>query len=140
MVWPSLEHGFARNPAQGAFPMSARDLTADQLAAFERFISGPAGGSPAKARARQVTTVARMLIYVDKLIAEAAEARIAAPGLLEMRDWLTFNLDTHAAALAPALDIRPDPLKDAKAAAVVAARRGDSAGYKAAREAERAAA
>lgn len=120
--------------------MTARDISADQIAAFERFIAGPAGGSPAKARARQVATVARMLVYTDKLIAEAAAARIGAPGLLELREWLAFNLDTHAAALAPALDVRPDPLKDARAAAVSAARKGDRAAYLAAREQEKAAA
>ena len=120
--------------------MSARDISADQVAAFERFISGPAGGSSSRARARQVATVARMLVYTDKLIAEAADARIEAPGLLELRGWLTFNLDTHAAALAPSLDIQPDALKDARAAAVSAARKGDRAAYLAAREQEKAAA
>ncbi len=119
--------------------MSVRDLTPEQIAAFERFISGPAGGSPSRARARQVATVARMLVYTDKLISEAADARIAAPGLLELREWLVYNLTEQAAAAAPALNIQPDPIKDAQAAAVLAARRGNSADYAAAKAAESAA-
>jgi hypothetical protein len=119
--------------------MSARDLTPDQIAAFERFIAGPAGGSPSRARARQVATVARMLVYIDKLLIEAADARIIAPGLVEIREWLCFNLTEHATAAAPALNIQPDPIKDAQAAAVLAARRGNSADYAAAQAAESAA-
>lgn len=119
--------------------MSARDITPAQIAAVDRFIAGPPGGNPKKARARQVVTAARMIVAVDKLIAEAAECRISAPGLLEIRDWLVFNVEENVAAAAPPLDIKPDPVKDAAAASVVAARFGSAADYAAAREAEAAA-
>ncbi len=72
--------------------MSARDITPEQIAAVDLFISGPPGGNPHRARARQVCTAARMIVAVDKLIAEAAVCRIPAPGLLELREWLEFNI------------------------------------------------
>lgn len=116
--------------------MSARDITTEQLTAVDLFISGPPGGNPKKARARQVCTAARMIVAVDKLLAEAADCRIAAPGLLEIRDWLVLNIETNCAAAMPSLDIRPDPVKDAVAGSNLAARRGTSADYQAARKAE----
>lgn len=80
--------------------MSARDLpaavspapTPEQIAAVDLFISGPPGGNPHRARARQVCTAARMIVAVDKLLDEAAVCRIPAPGLLELRGWLEFNI------------------------------------------------
>lgn len=119
--------------------MSARDLTPEQLTAVDLFISGPPGGNPKKARARQVCTAGRMIVAVDKLLAEAADCRIAAPGLLEIRDWLVHNIEANCAAAMPPLDVRPDPVKDAIAGSNVAARSGNAAAYAAARQIEAAA-
>lgn len=72
--------------------MTARDISPEQVEAVDRFISGPAQGNPRKALARQICAVARMLAWCDLLISEAAEARIAAPGILEIREWCEFSL------------------------------------------------
>ena len=119
--------------------MTARDLPPEQIEAVNRFISGPAAGDPRKARARQITTVARMLVYCDILVTEAAEARIPAPGILELRAWAEYCLLEHACAAAPPLNLDPDLIKDACAESVVAARSGNADRYAAARAAEAAA-
>lgn len=116
--------------------MSARDITPEQIAAVDLYIAGPAAGNPHKARTRQVVTCARMVVAVDRLIAEAAECRIAAPGLLELREWLVYNISDNCAAAAPPLNVQPDPVKDACAASVVAARFGTAEAYAEARRAE----
>lgn len=118
--------------------MSARDLTPEQLNAVDLFISGPPGGNPKKARARQVVTAARMIVAVDKLIGEAAQCRIPAPGLLELREWLVYNIEENCAAAAPPLPAIDwnDKVKDAVTASNLAARRGTSVDYAKARENE----
>lgn len=116
--------------------MSARDLSPEQLSAVDRFIMGPPGGNPKKGRGRQVCTAARMIVAIDRLLSEAADCRIPAPGLLEIREWLVFNIEENCAAAAAPLDIQPDAVKDACAASVVAARSGNPAAYAAARKAE----
>jgi hypothetical protein len=117
--------------------MSARDdVTPEQIEAVDRFISGPAAGDRHKARARQITAVARMLVYCEILITEAAEARIPAPGILELRAWAEYCLTEHACIASPPLNIQPDPVKDAVAASVAAARSGNGARYAAARAEE----
>lgn len=77
--------------------MSARDITPAQLSAIDAAISRPPCGNPHRARTRQTVTTARMIAAVDVLIAEAAEARIAANGLLEIREWLVFNVESNVA-------------------------------------------
>lgn len=42
------------------------------------------------ARGRQVLAMATWLPKVDALIEEAAAAKVAAPGLLEMREWMLY--------------------------------------------------
>jgi hypothetical protein len=111
-------------------------LTAEQLDAADRYIAGPAAGDPRKARARQVSTLATILVACDTLIAEAAEARIPAPGILEIREWCDYGLTEIACLAAPRLNIEPDAIKDAVAGSVVAARRGNPEKYKAARAVE----
>lgn len=111
-------------------------LSAEQLAAADRAIAGPAAGDPRKARARQVSTLATILIACDTLITEAAEARIPAPGVLEIRDWCDYGLTEIACLAAPRLNIEPDAVKDAVAGSVVAARSGNPEKYRAARAVE----
>jgi hypothetical protein len=113
--------------------------TPEQVAAADRFIMGPAAGDPRKAIARQVATIATMLVACDTLAAEAAEARIPAPGILEIREWCEYSLTETACRLAPRLDIKPDAIKDAVAGSVLAARSGDPEKYRAARDIEAAA-
>jgi hypothetical protein len=111
-------------------------LSAEQLAAADRFISGPAAGDPRKARARQVSTLATILVACDTLLTEAAEVRIPAPGILEIHEWCDYALIEIACLAAPRLNIEPDAIKDAVAASVVAARSGDPSKYEAARALE----
>jgi hypothetical protein len=73
---------------------------------------------------------------LDALLIECANARCSAPGILELIDWCEYSLGEVAIAAAPPLDIRPDPVKDALAAAVTAARSGNKAAYFAARASE----
>jgi hypothetical protein len=118
--------------------MSARDLTPEQINAVDRFIAGPPGGNPRKARARQTVTAARMVCAIDKLLAEAADCRIPAPGLIEIREWLVFNIEENVAAAAPPLPAIDwnDPVKAAVTNSTAAAVKGDKAAYAAARVAE----
>jgi hypothetical protein len=116
-----------------------RDVTPEQIAAVDRFIAGPAAGDPRKARRRQIVTVAKMLVACDTLTTEAADARIPAPGILEIREWCEYNLTETACLAAPCLNIEPDAIKDAVAGSVLAARGGNPEKYKAARAVEAAA-
>lgn len=111
-------------------------LTPEQIEQFDKYVQGPARGNPHRARSRQVVLMCKLTVWLDMLIREAAEARIPAPGLLEMREWATYCVLENAAAVAPPLDIKPDAVKDALADATIAARRGDKAGYAAARQRE----
>ncbi|MBI5792794.1 MAG: hypothetical protein HZA63_15090 [Rhodocyclales bacterium] len=127
---PTTDHGQSIAQAQRL------SLSAKQLAAADRAIAGPAAGDPRKARARQIATVGTFLVACDILITEAAEARIPAPGILEIREWCEFNLTEHACLAAERLNIRPDAVKDAVAGSVLAARSGDPAKYATARAIE----
>lgn len=102
-------------------------------AAVDRYISGRPKGDPIKARKRQVFTAARVLVACDLLITEAAECRISAPGFLEIRDWCEYSLTEIACQDADRLRIEPDPVKDAVAGSVLAARSGNPEKYEAAR-------
>lgn len=110
--------------------MSARDLPPD----FR-----PSKLEQAQARGRQVLLMTALIPRLDVLIEEAAIARVSAPGLLEMREWACHNLEEVAAASYEAGQIAADPLKDACAGSVVAARFGTPGQYAAARKAEAAA-
>lgn len=103
--------------------MSARDLP--ELAHAQ-----------AVARGRIALFMTAILPKLDALLLECAAARCSAPGILEIIDWAEHALTEVAAAAAPPLDIRPDPVKDACAAAVTAARSGNKAAYAAARATE----
>ena len=116
--------------------MSARDVTPDQIAAVDRYVSGEPKGDPKKALSRQIVAVGRIFVAVDQLIGEAAEARIAAPGILEIRDWCSYNLTEHACLSAQRLNIEPDAIKDAVAGSVLAARSGNPEKYAEARALE----
>lgn len=76
---------------------------------------------------------------LDAILTECAAARCSAPGILELLDWCEYSLGEVASAAAPPLDIRPDPVKDACAASVTAARSGNKGAYQAARADEAAA-
>ena len=89
-----------------------------------------------RARGRIALLMTSIIPRLDAILMECAEARCSAPGILEMIDWAEHALTEVAIASRPDLDIKPDPIKDAQAAAVVAARRGNSAYYAAAKAAE----
>lgn len=93
----------------------------------------------AVARGRIALLMTAIKPKLDALLLECAAARCSAPGILEMIDWAEYSLGEVAAAAAPGLEIKPDPVRDACAAAVVAARSGDKGAYQAARAAEAAA-
>lgn len=103
--------------------MSARDLP--ELAHAQ-----------AVARGRIALLMTSLMPRLDLILAECAAARCSAPGILEMIDWAEYSLGEVAAAAAPGLEIKPDPVRDACAAAVVAARSGDKGAYQAARAVE----
>lgn len=84
----------------------------------------PDRDSQAAARGIQALAHIRILELVDKVIEEAAAARVSAPGALEIREWCLHALDTLAVDTSPALNIQPDPIKDAMADTVLAARLG----------------
>ena len=86
----------------------------------------------AVARGRQALLMVSLIPKLDRLILEAATARVSAPGLIEIREWCEYCLTENAIAAAPSLDIRPDPVKDAVAAALS----GNPAAYAAARQVE----
>ena len=54
----------------------------------------------AVARARQAMTMIQLVPKIDKLMEEAAAARIAAPGLCELRQWAVFVIEAAAEAAA----------------------------------------
>lgn len=60
----------------------------------------------AHARARQVLLMTVMMEKLDFLLAEAARVRIAAPGVIELREWAKFNLDENADLAAEAIAMR----------------------------------
>jgi len=90
----------------------------------------------AVAHGRIALLMTALIPKLDAILLECAEARISAPGILEMLEWAEYALDEVAIAAAAPLNIQPDPIKDAQAAAVVAAKRNDKAGYAAAKTAE----
>jgi hypothetical protein len=116
--------------------MTARDLPPEQIEAVDAYIAGKPHGNKKRARSRQIATVARILVAADQMITEAAEARISAPGLLEIRDWCDYSLTEIAIQDAPPLNVKPDPVKDAVAGSVLAARSGDPEKYAEARALE----
>ncbi|MCX7165699.1 MAG: hypothetical protein NTV11_05435 [Rhodocyclales bacterium] len=116
--------------------MTARDLSPEQIKAVDAYIAGKPHGNKKLARSRQIVTVARILVAADQMITEAAEARISAPGLLEIRDWCDYTLTEIAIQDAPRLYIEPDAVKDAVAGSVLAARSGDPKKYAEARALE----
>lgn len=93
----------------------------------------------AVARGRIALLMTSLMPRLDLILAECAAARCSAPGILEMIDWAEYSLGEVASAAAPPLDIQPDPIKDACAAAVTAARSGNKGAYQAARADEAAA-
>jgi len=93
----------------------------------------------AVARGRIALLMTGLLPRLEFVLQECAAARCSAPGILEMIDWAEHSLAEVAAAATPPLDLQPDPVKDACAAAVVAARAGNKAAYAAARADEAAA-
>jgi len=86
----------------------------------------------AVARGRQALLMVSLIPKLDHLILEAATARVSAPGLIEIREWCEYCLTENAISAAPSLNIKPDPVKDAIAFSVVAARSGNAAAYDAA--------
>lgn len=92
--------------------------------------------SRAVAHGRIALLMSDLITRLDAILLECAEARVSAPGILEMIDWAEYALEQVAIGAQPPLDIRPDPIKDAQAAAVLAARRGKPAEYAAAKAAE----
>lgn len=116
--------------------MTARDFPPEQIEAVDAYIAGKPHGNKRRARSRQIATVARILMAADQLIGEAAEARISAPGLLEIRDWCDYSLTEIAIQDAPRLYVEPDAVKDAVAGSVLAARSGDPEKYAEARAVE----
>jgi hypothetical protein len=93
----------------------------------------------AVARGRIALLMTAIIPKLDAVLLECAAARCSAPGILEIIDWAEHALTEVAAAAAPPLDVRPDPVKDACAAAVTAARSGNPTAYAAARANEAAA-
>ncbi len=93
----------------------------------------------AVARGRIALLMTAIIPKLDQLVHECAAARCSAPGLLELIDWAEYSLGEVSAAATPPLNLQPDPVKDACAASVVAARSGNPAAYAAARQAESAA-
>ena len=116
--------------------MTGRDFPPEQIEAVDAYIAGKPHGNKRRARSRQIATVARILVAADQMITEAAEARISAPGLLEIRDWCDYSLTEIAIQDAPPLNVKPDPVKDAVAGSVLAARSGDPEKYAEARALE----
>lgn len=90
----------------------------------------------AKAHGRIALLMSSLIPRLDAILLACAEARVTAPGILEIIDWAEYSLEQVALAATPDLDIQPDPIKDAQAAAVNAARRNHSADYAAAKAAE----
>lgn len=103
--------------------MSARDLP--ELAHAQ-----------AVARGRIALLMTSLMPRLDLILAECAAARCSAPGILEIIEWCEFSLSEVAAAASPGLGIRPDPVRDAVAGSVAAARSGNPAAYAAARAIE----
>lgn len=93
----------------------------------------------AVARGRIALLMTSLMPRLDLILVECAAARCSAPGILEMIDWAEYSLGEVAAAAAPGLEIKPDPVRDACAAAVVAARSGNKGAYNVARADEAAA-
>lgn len=55
------------------------------------------------ARGRQVLLLTAIMPKIDQLLIEAAQARVPAPGLLEIREWCEFSLEENATAAAASM-------------------------------------
>lgn len=122
----------------GALPVFPR-WRIDRGRAGAKAMSRPDELTRAKAHGRIALLMSGLIPRLDAILVACAEARVSAPGILEMIDWAEYSLEQVAIAATPDLDIHPDPIKDAQAAAVNAARRNNSADYAAAKAAAKAA-
>ena len=85
---------------------------------------------------RQVLTLLRVVDAMDKLIDEAAEAKVACPSCLEIREWALSGIEELSLKFTAPLNLKPDAIKDSIAASVLAARQGTPEQYASARRQE----